>query len=269
MSTDRPHEPHLEPDRPGAEPLGPGDDRGRGSWLGVGLASGVAIAIAVGVVLWLTMSNRDDPDPVPTETTTTETTEATETEDGTPTPTETEDGTGAVTDTQTGGAEETEAATDTSTEGTETATGTSTEGATDTATDGAGAGQFEPADPQDYQQEGDSFFFTAAGGQLFCGYYPDPELAGCQSTVLVPNLSQCDDPEVLAPYISMTGSSAAVADCTTQGVFITQEDTELENGQSLAMGPLSCEVLDDEVRCRHADSGHGFRASLDEFAPLP
>lgn len=223
----------------------------------------IAVAVALGVLLFVLLGGEDgDGDDIATPPVTTPAT-ATESPTGTETPTET--ATEPTEDpTTTEPAEPTDDATPTtSPEPTDTATAEPTDTAAPT---------FEPVDPGDFHDEGlGAYFFTAFAEQLRCGLFTEGEtrLSGCQATVVVPSLPECDDPDSNAPIVTLGETGPAFPECTTQGIFVVEETPELQVGQSITIDTITCSRDEDAVACHDDESGYGFLASPEEFTAVP
>lgn len=232
------------------------EDRDRSApWIAV-----IAAAVALAVALYFLLGGDDEPDdaasPTPTPT-------ATETATDTVEPTE-EPTTAEPTETATT-AEPTETATQ------EPTTATPTETATEEPTS-TSEPTYAPVDPAAYHDEDlGAYFFTAFDEQLRCGLFTegDTRLSGCQGTVVVPSLPECDSPDSNAPIVTLGESGPAFPECTTQGIFVVEETPELGVGQSITADTVTCARSEEAVTCHDEQSGYGFLASLEEFTAVP
>lgn len=217
-------------------------------WMGV-----IAVVVALGVALYLVLSGRGDdaatpPPTTPVTTPTTPTTTAPTTQSESPT-------TNPTTQTDTPTTDPTEDAT----------------AASDDPTD-SGSPTFKPVDPADYHDEAlGAYFFTAASEELRCGLFTDGKirLSGCQATVVVPSLPECDDPDTNGPIVTIEDTGPAFPECTKQGIFIVEDAPELPVGGFITVGDITCFRDETVVACDNAKTGYGFRASLEEFAAVP
>ncbi|NLJ52895.1 MAG: hypothetical protein GX344_02000 [Intrasporangiaceae bacterium] len=225
-------------------------------WIAVIIA-----ALAVAFVLFLLLNGRDDEQ---------------DTASPSPAPTATETLTETVTEEPTEPTSEpsTRAEEPTTTDATQATTGPS---ATPTETDTAAATSapeptFAAVDPAAFHDEGlGAYFFTALGEQLRCGLFTegDTRLSGCQATVVVPSLPECDSPESNAPIVTLGETGPAFPECTAQGIFVVEETPELAVGQSLTVDTITCSRDEEGISCYNEETGYGFRASLEEFTAVP
>jgi hypothetical protein len=128
----------------------------------------------------------------------------------------------------------------------------------------------------------DGVDFEVGSTGIYCGvydpYFPksDPTMApfvGCKpshSTIDWPIISgPNDDPQaaVGANSVKLFGKARAIATLTSDATFSPVDGpfAQLAGGQSLTWNSVTCEVININVMCTNADSGHGFIISNEAY----
>lgn len=141
------------------------------------------------------------------------------------------------------------------------ATPASSSAAATTSGPGTPRPDFTLVNAADYR-EGQAYYFTSPSGNLYCGYHPEQAVlgVGCQAAVLVANMPECNDPDSLAPGVTIPlGDDEPVkAHCFNQGVYVGEERKVLPYGSALEVDGFRCESTTQHMACRHVASGRGF-----------
>jgi len=112
-------------------------------------------------------------------------------------------------------------------------------------------------------QQGEGHYWTSPSGRIYCGVQPTPEymLAGCQMASALPECGP--DYTSSAPLVQFAERAILTRTCTTQGIFVREDDRVLEYGQQIDVGPFTAVSQPDGMYMRHRETGEAFSIAIE------